>query len=413
MYSRVIFAFGIVLMSNCWFCFSGELVTFNAHHSRLSIEVGLGGGARLESYANKLVSEYIEATNKPDCKLGTEFALNQLELHWMDAVVHPGNASAIPDQVVTYVKENGSNLNDDEILAIFLLLQEHKRKRDITELLELFSYQIRSDVIRNVVTGDTDYIEHIPKIASLSSDETVVWWSTGHATMSSSLSMVIDQCFLMMVMKKPDLHKQILPYIEDPDVILSARGFAGLLTEDEKQEISARFLKGNYFRYPLGFVFSPEMGKKYLDKYLNVGPPLPPESLRFLYKKFPKLVDEQLSEFCRGNDLAIISPALQFFRQSSHKSVANDPSLCESVSKCLNETDEFLLNGPMGWQVVLSALELENSTIRVSPAVANSISPDKLDFLNRIADEMAKSCRLTIKTRSLREAVLAVLASKK
>jgi len=412
MHSKVIFAFVIVIASNCWLCFSGDLVRFNGHHSRLSIEDGTGGGARLESYANELVSEYIEATNKPDCKLGTEFALNQLELHWMDAVVHPGKASAIPDQVLTYVREHRSNLNDDEVLAIFLLLQEHKRKREITELLELFSPQIRSDIIRHVVTGDTDYIEHTPQLASLSSDETVVWWSTDDATMSSSLSMVIDQCFLMMVMKKPELHKQILPYIEDPDALLSARGFAGLLTEDEKQDISNRFLKGNYFRYPLGFVFSPEMGKKYLDKYLNVGAPIPAES-RYLYEKFPKVVDERLPELCRGEDLLTISRALQFLRQSSHKSVANDPSLCESVSKCLNETREFLLDGPMGWQVVLSALELDKSPIRVNPAVANSISPDKLDLLNRTADDITKFCRLTIKARSLREAVLAVLASKK
>jgi len=412
MHSKVIVAFVIVIVSNCWLCFSGDLVRFNRHHSRISIENGLGGGTRLESYANELVSEYIEATNKPDCKLGTEFALNQLELHWMDAVVHPGKASAIPDQVVTYVREHGSNLNDDEVLGIFLLLQEHKRKREITELLELFSPQIRSDIIRHVITGDTDYIAHTPQLASLSSDETVVWWSTNDATMSSSLSMVIDQCFLMMVMKKPELHKQILPYIEDPDALLSARGFAGLLTEDEKQDISNRFLKGNYFRYPLGFVFSPEMGNKYLDKYLNLGPPIPAES-RYLYEKFPKLVDERLPEFCRGEDLVTISRALQFLRQASHKSVANDPSLCESVSKCLNETREFSLNGPMGWQVVLSALELDKSPIRVSPAVAKSISPDKLDLLNRTADEITKSCRLTIKARSLREAVLAVLASKK
>jgi hypothetical protein len=230
--------------------------------------------------------------------------------------------------------------------------------------------------------------------------------------MSSSLSMVIDQCFLMMVMKKPELHKQILPYIEDPDALLSARGFAGLLTEDEKQDISNRFLKGNYFRYPLGFVFSPEMGKKYLDKYLNLGAPIPAES-RYLYEKFPKVVDERLPELCRGEDLLTISRALQFLRQSSHKSVANDPSLCESVSKCLNETDEFFLDGPMGWQVVLSALELDKSPIRVYPAVAKSISPDKLDLLNRTADDITKFCRLTIKARSLREAVLAVLASKK
>lgn len=412
MHLRVIFVFGIVIVSNSWLCFSGNLVRFNRHHSRLSIEDGLGGGTRLESYANELVSEYIEATNKPDCKLGTEFALNQLELHWMDAVVHPDKASAIPDQVVTYVREHRSNLNDDEVLAIFLLLQEHKRKREITELLELFSPQIRSDIIRHVLTGDTDYIEHTPQLASLSSDETVVWWSTDDATMSSSLSMVIDQCFLMMVMKKPELHKQILPYIEDPDALLSARGFAGLLTEDEKQDISSRFLKGKYFRYPLGFVFSPEMGKKYLDQYLNLGPPLPAES-RYLYEKFPKLVDERLPEFCRGEDLFTISYALQFLRQASPKSVANDPSLCESVSKCLNETDEFFLNGPMGWQVLLSALELETHPIRVSPAVATSISPDKLDLLNRTADEITKSCRLTLKARSLREAVLAVLASKK
>lgn len=394
-------------------CYSSELGLFNSYHSGANVEKGAYTGWFFEGYANKLVNEYTEASNKPNYNLGTTFSFDRLKLHWVDAVVHPERTIGLADQVVMYVKENAGNLQDDQALALFLLLQELKRKQEIIELLELFSSQLRSNVIRRVVMHDSDYLEFVPEIAALSSDEVVTLWSAGSAFFTSRLSDLIDQYFILLVMEDSARHEQILPYINDPDTVLAAKGFAALLTEEEKAVISSRYLQGEYFRYPLAFVFSRELAQRYLEQYFSIEHPTPPESHRYLYEKYPDLVDAHISKLCNSNELKDVATALRFRRRLTGEPVFTEPKLLETVTKLLNETSESDLDGPGVWELQFCTFELVNSEVRLSPAIASRLSPEKLAFMQRNASDINISCRLTFEAWTLRDAVLAILEARK
>lgn len=407
--SRVMFAFAFLVMVSD--SYSGDLSLFNALYSGWNVESGPYEGAKLESFAKELLAEYADLKSQQTCTLGTKFSFDQIELHWIDAVIHPENANQIAEQVIQFAKENASTLKDRESLSLFFLLQELNRKREIVDLLKLFTPQVKCNVLRRIVAGDNDYLQYAREVSSLSSEELVVLWSAGDATASAKLSDVIDDYLVNLVMKYPSGHKQLLDCINDPNRLLAARGFAGLLTEEEKAKIASEILKGKYFLQPLAFVSSEELANYYLDRHVATDLSSAPESLQFIGKTYPDLVKERLSRLCASDSLKDVSIAICYYRRFTTQSVANDQLLRENVVRFINDTSVILLDGLSGWDLSLAALELDGSAIRVSPAVSRDLLPAKLEFLERLAKDMTDSCLLTFKARTLREAVLTLHTS--